>query len=155
AAPPQSGQNFQTLLNNYLQGNAQVPGSVTVTQAGGPGSATTANSDERSLDVSIIAANDPNTTLVLYAGGNGLTSYTEAAAQSALQTAIWDDVNSPPVISSSFGSYMGHPSGNSVFWWADEQLVADAALRNITLLTSNGDTGSGYGFGSGLPNVST
>ncbi len=71
----------------------------------------------------------------------------------ALQSAIWDTVNNPGVISNSFHDAQSM-SPDSPFYQAYWQLYIDAALRNQTcVLRALGDGGSGNQTGNGLANV--
>ena len=60
----------------------------------------------------------------------------------AYQSAFWDTTNNPQVISSSFSNTQ-QPSPSSPFHFAISELFVDAALRNISVFTANGDGGSG------------
>lgn len=107
--------------------------------------------DERALDVGVVSAVNPRTQLILYAGsgdqnGAGSDPFT------AYQSAIWDTVHSPEVLSSSFSSYQ-HIAPGSPFHFAQDQLFIDAALRGITVVNAAGDGGSGGEYPNGLTNV--
>jgi hypothetical protein len=146
-ALPKDSKSFQTLLDDYRNKiGVQGPVSVIGVQKGGTSEST---SGERSLDVSIATAVDPQSTLVLYAG-SGAKSSTLAAYHSA----VWDTANNPAVVSSSWVPGFT-PAPGSPFVWASQQLFVDAALRNMTMLTANGDGGSSYKVGDGVPNVAT
>jgi hypothetical protein len=108
---------------------------------------------ERSLDVGVVTAINPQSPLVLYAG-----SGTSAGAQSngftAYQSAFWDLANNPSVITSSFG-FTSQVAPGSPFYFAARELFIDAALRNITVFNDAGDGGSSNQYGNGLTNVAT
>ena len=153
------GNGFQAALDAY-RATAGVPtGASAIAMAGGgqtypvivPGQSSTAG--ERSLDVGIVATVAPLSPVVLYAGsgtnlGGRATNYT------AYQSAFWDLANNPQVISSSF-SFNSQVAPGSPFYKATAELWTDAALRNITVFSANGDGGSGATFGNGLTNAST
>ena len=99
--------------------------------------------------------------LVFYAG-SGSRANANSNAFTAYQSAIWDRTNNPEVVTSSFsfgatpqqGQFIGaQPSPSSPFFFAEQQLFLDAALRNMSLFSSAGDRGSGDGFGNGLTNI--
>lgn len=108
------------------------------------------NHGERSLDVGVVTSINPASTLGLYVGsgtGNGANSN----VFTALQAAFWDDINLPPVVSSSF-SILQQSGTQSPFYYAVQQLFIDAALRNITMVLANNDFGSNWNSGNGLAN---
>ncbi|MEW6256300.1 MAG: DUF4114 domain-containing protein [Pseudomonadota bacterium] len=98
--------------------------------------------EERSMDVGIIAAGAPNSRIGIYAGPTTFNSF---------QLAIWDMINNPEIVASSF-SELYKSAGGSPFHTAYEQLMIDAALRNITIYNALGDGGSGDEIATGLPN---
>lgn len=102
---------------------------------------------ERSLDVGVVTAVNPQSLIALYAGASKDTSpYT------AYQAAFWDTTNNPAVVSSSVSSYSNIAPG-SPFAFALNQLFIDAALRNISVFNAAGDGGSGGKYANGLTNV--
>lgn len=108
---------------------------------------------ERSLDVGVVTAINPQSPMVLYAG-SGYTVGAQATAFTAYQSAFWDLTHNPSVITSSFG-FTSQLSPNSPFYFAAKELFIDAALRNITVFNDAGDGGSGNQYGNGLTNVVT
>jgi hypothetical protein len=143
-AMPSRSASLQKLLGDY-RGKVGLSRDVSVigVQKGGTSGDT---SGERSLDVSIVTAIDPTSTLVLYAGSGA-----SASTMTAYDSAIWDTKNGPGVVSSSFGAGF-RPAAGSPFAWAVHQLFVDAALRNMTMVTANGDGGSGVEFANGIVN---
>ena len=109
------------------------------------------NHDERALDVGVVSTVNPQSQLVLYAG-SGHQNVAGADLFTAYQSAIWDTVNNPEVMSSSFSSYQ-HVSPGSPFYFAQSELFVDAALRGITLVNAAGDGGSGDEYPNGLTNL--
>ncbi|MCB1502241.1 MAG: S53 family peptidase [Bauldia sp.] len=109
------------------------------------------NHDERSLDVGIVATVNPQTQLILYAG-SGHDNSAGSDPFTAYQSAIWDLTYNPGVLSSSFSSYQ-HVSPGSPFYFAQQQLFIDAALREITVVNAAGDGGSGAEYPNGLTSV--
>ena len=110
----------------------------------------TMNHDERALDVGIVSTVNPQSQLVLYAGsghqnGAGQIPSPPINPRSGTRSTI------PSVVSSSFSSYQ-HVSPGSPFYFAQQQLFIDAALRGITVVNAAGDGGSGEEYPNGLTN---
>ncbi len=144
---------FDELLQAYREMagiTATLPPTLTV--AGGGQAYAEGSAAERSLDVGIITTVNPNSQLVIYAG-SGRANQAGSDSFTAYQSAIWDTVNNIAVLSSSDKSYPNVAAG-SPFHFALEELFVDAALRNITVVNSIGDGGSGNQYGNGLTNVS-
>ncbi len=108
---------------------------------------------ERSLDVGVVTAINPQSPMVLYAG-SGTSVGAQSNAFTAYQSAFWDLTNNPSVITSSFG-FTPQLTPDSPFYFAARELFVDAALRNITVFNDAGDGGSGNQYGNGLTNVVT
>lgn len=148
-----SGSDFQARLTAYLEGINRGGGTGTVLPPQGI-DGQSFSSGERSLDVGVVAAINPNSDIALY-NGSGTTVATGNARSSvftAAQSAIWDTVYNPAVISSSWTDFQSMSPG-SPFYMAYQELFADAALRNMTSLIAAGDGGSSGEFGNGLTNV--
>jgi hypothetical protein len=115
---------------------------------------------ERSLDVGVVTAINPQSPMVLYAGSGyspGAQSSNfgpQSSTFTAYQSSFWDLVNNPSVITSSFG-FTSQLTPGSPFYFAAQELFVDAALRNITVFNDAGDGGSGNQNGNGLTNVGT
>ncbi|HQS10711.1 MAG TPA: hypothetical protein PLK13_17955 [Xanthobacteraceae bacterium] len=103
--------------------------------------------DETALDISVVASAAPNSTQLLYSFV-GQTHFT------AYQQAIWDLVNNPGILTSSFPED-AEPTPNSLFYLAYSDLFTDAALRNMSVFLSSGDGGSQTEYGSGSPLLRT
>lgn len=149
-----TGAKFQERLEEYLSFIGQ-SGTGTVIVQGVNGQSST--SGERSLDVGVVAAVNPNSDIVLYNGsgdnsGKGGTKYAQATVFTAVQSAIWDTVNNPAVTSNSWGDDNSMTPG-SPFYEAYWQLFVDAALRNQTTFIALGDGGSGNETSNGVTNV--
>ncbi len=152
--------SFQAALDSY-RASIGISTSVNVISvaAGGqeyptPSSTTAFNpAGERSLDVGVVTAINPQSTLVVYAG-SGTAHGAHSNAFTAYQSAFWDTINNPAVITSSF-NYASLSAPGSPFLIASNGLYVDAALRNISVFNDAGDGGSGETFGNGLPNAST
>ncbi len=160
------GADFQSRLDAYLA-SSQIgqTGTGQVTVQGINGQTSTAG--ERSLDVGIVAAINPNSDIVLYNGSgqntpasagsgtgiNGLptTGYAQASVFTAVQSSIWDP-NYAAVTSNSWGDSQSMTPG-SPFYIAYWQLFIDAALRNQTTFIALGDGGSGNETSNGVTNV--
>ena len=147
-----TGATFQARLNGYLAKASVTGGTGSVYVQG----VTTQNqsSGERSLDVGVVAATDPNSNIGLYVGSGTPSPSTENAVFTAVQSAIWDTVHNPPVTSNSWGDAQSMTPG-SPFYQAYWGLYVDAALRNQTSLIALGDGGSGNQTGNGLTSVET
>jgi hypothetical protein len=153
---PQPGhpqQTLQQLLENYRSSVGLDPSvNVIGVQPGGPLPTDNESLGERSLDIGVATAVNPNSALILYAG-SGVNLDANSEPFTAYQAAFWDVVNNPSVVSSSFRFDALQPSPNSPFMFAVRELFIDAALRNISVFSSAGDGGSGYQVANGLENV--
>jgi hypothetical protein len=149
-----AGADFERLLNRYRrEAGIDTPATVVTVAPGGQ----SWNGDdglERSLDVGVVTGTNPQSTLVVYAG-SGSAAHAASDTMTSYQAAFWDTVNSPEVVSSSWGSASNQPGPGSPFLWAAQQLFVDAALRNISVMSANGDGGSGNQLGTGVTNVPT
>jgi len=143
--------SFQTLIDAYRAAVGINTSAVVTDVAAGGQSAP--SSGERSLDVGVVTSTNPQSPLVLYAG-SGVDGAANGEPFTAYQSAFWDTVNNPEVVTSSFKFLASQPAPGSPFLFAAQQLFVDAALRNITVLSSVGDGGSGYEVGNGLTNIS-
>ncbi|WP_147154148.1 hypothetical protein [Reyranella soli] len=145
------GTGFEASLEAYLASIGRTgTGSVFVQGADGQNAAE-GGAGERSLDVGVVAAVNPNSNIALY-NGSGFTAATgnaQGTTFTAIQSAIWDMTANPAVLSSSFGD-VNSMSPGSPFYSAYQQLFVDAALRNKTFFNALGDGGSGNLIGTGL-----
>lgn len=149
-----TGATFQPLLTQYLTSVGQ-NGTGTVSVQGLNGQTTSVG--ERSLDVGIVAAINPNSDIVLYNGSGsntapGGTGFADASIFTSAQSAIWDTTVNPGVTSNSWGDSESMAPG-SPFYEAYWQLFVDAALRNQTTFIALGDGGSGNETSNGVTNV--
>lgn len=146
---PTNPSTFQALLDNF-RASAGLPTGATYYNVGqtGPWGQVIGRAPERSLDVGVAGAANANAVLGLYSGSgvNGQSNFT------GYQGAIWDTVNNPAVLSSSWTDVMSTAPG-SAFYRAYRELFVDAALRNITIFADASDGGSGGETGNGLTNV--
>jgi len=149
ALPSGQTQTFQQLLTAYLAHIGE-SGTGTVYVQGADGQVYSGASGERSLDVGVVSAINPDGNIGLY-NGSGYAGYADASAFTALQSAIWDGSN-PAVISSSFADLQSMMPG-SPFYAAYAQLFVDAALNNQTVFKAMGDGGSGNETANGLTNL--
>ena len=101
---------------------------------------------EMTLDVSIVSGAAPTSDMIFYSKLKD-----DATTFAATQQAIWDEVNNPVVLTSSFSDEVRYAAG-SPFAWAYDQLMQDAALRNVTIAMSAGDGGSGQEYANGITN---
>ncbi len=102
---------------------------------------------ELMLDVSIVSGAAPGSDIAFYSKADG-----SATTFGAVQQAIWDTVNNPAVLSSSY-SDSNRVAPDTPFAWAFEQLMEDSVLRGLTLLMSAGDGGSSDEYPNGVPTV--
>ncbi|MEP9367030.1 DUF4114 domain-containing protein [Xanthobacter sp. VNH20] len=147
-----STQTFQDLLNAFRQGaGLDTDGHYYVVAPAGQLYDNSAG--ERSLDVGVVTSAAPQSTIGLYVG-SGLLNYSWATSYTAYQQAFWDLLHNPAVISSSFGDEV-FPAPGSPFMAASRELFVDAALRNISVFSANGDGGSGDQTANGITNQYT
>lgn len=150
ALPAHASQSFQQLLTAYLAAVGQ-SGNGTVAVQGQDGQSYDNGAGERSLDIGIVAAINPNSDITLYVG-SGDKGHANSGSFSAFQAAIWDQTNPTSVISSSFGDSQSM-SPQSPFFRANWELFVDAALHQKTIFNALGDGGAGNETGNGLTNV--
>ncbi|QTL03575.1 hypothetical protein J5J86_23085 [Aquabacter sp. L1I39] len=148
AMPTGSTLTLDDGLASYLSAIHVTGAPQTYTVANGgqefpPGS----TSDERSMDVGVVAAINPYSTIGIYAG-SGLSG---GSTFSTYQGIIWDLAHDPSVLSSSFGD-VALPAPDSPFFAAFQDLYVDAALRGLSVFIASGDGGSGGEQATGLPN---
>lgn len=154
-----TGSTFADALTAYRQSiGIATPANVITVAAGGQEYPTVTPpafnaAGERSLDVGVVTAVNPQSQLIVYAG-SGTANDAHANGFTAYQSAFWDTVNNPAVITSSF-NYASLSAPGSPFLTASNGLFVDAALRNISVFNDAGDGGSGETFGNGLPNASS
>ena len=155
ALPSGTTASFAALVDAYRAGaGITTPVSVVTVASGGqtyPTASGFTTASERSLDVGVVTTINPLSQLILYAG-SGTAAGAHGDAFTTYQSAIWDTVNNPQVLTSSF-SIPATTAPHSPFYKAVHQLFVDAALRNITVFSDDGDLGSGDAYGNGLTNV--
>jgi len=158
ALPSTQTESFQGLLTDYLTTIGR-SGTGSVFVQGEDGQQYNAEySSERSLDVGVVAAVNPNSDIGLYVG-SGVNGDAAASVFPAAQSAIWDTVTAAgnttaraAVTSSSYGDDNSLSPG-SPFYRAYTQLFMDAVFANQTTFLALGDGGSGYETANGLPNI--
>jgi hypothetical protein len=158
ALPASQTEPFQGLLTDYLAAIGR-SGTGTVHVQGEDGQQYNADyASERSLDVGVVAAVNPNSDIALYVG-SGVNGDAAASVFPAIQNAIWDTVAAAgnttakaAVTSNSYGDDNSLSPG-SPFYRAYTQLFMDAVFVNQTTFLALGDGGSGYETGNGLPNI--
>lgn len=145
------GTTFQARLDQLLAGIGR-DGDGTVFVQGIDGQSTT--SGERSMDVSMVAATNPNGDIVLLVGSGYATAGSQSTTFTALQSAVFPGEGMPhiPVWSSSFLETQGI-SPDSPFYRAYQELYVDTALANQTAVSAADDGGSGEQIGNGLTNL--
>ena len=144
---------FQEALTTYLTG-LQISGDGKVHTQGVDGQSWAENyssAGERSLDVGVVAAINPDSDIILY-NGSGANGYAQGSVYTATQSAIWDTHHDPDAISSSFND-TPWMDPRSPFYRAYWELYVDGALMNKTILNALGDEGSGYDIANGLTNM--
>jgi hypothetical protein len=146
-----SGSEFQSRLTTYLNAIGQ-NGDGHVYVQGQNGQQYDIGAGERSLDVGVVAAVNPNSDIVLF-NGSGFVGYnTFASTYTAIQSAIFEKLHPVAAWSDSFGDAQSMAPG-SPFYRAYWDLFVDAALANQTALSALGDGGSGNETGNGLTNL--
>jgi hypothetical protein len=146
-----SGSEFQSRLTTYLNAIGQNGDGLVYVQ-GQNGQQYDIGAGERSLDVGVVAAVNPNSDIVLF-NGSGLVGYnTFATTYTAIQSAIFEKLHPVAAWSDSFGDAQSMAPG-SPFYQAYWDLFVDAALANQTALSALGDGGSGNETGNGLTNL--
>ena len=150
--------SFQHLLEEY-RAAVGVSGTGVAYAQGEAGASGNGDTSERSLDVGIVTAINPNSDLALYVG-SGYNGWAYAGTFTAYQSAFWwtasgvPDDTLAPVISSSWYD-LNIQSPDSPFYWAYQQLYIDALIQNQTVLIAQGDGGSGNKTSNGVTNVQT
>ncbi|MEZ5873269.1 MAG: hypothetical protein R3D30_00030 [Hyphomicrobiales bacterium] len=150
-ALPNPAPTFDELLHTFRTGAGIDPALLPSTQTIAPGGDMYVAKGERSLDVGIVTTAAPLSPLILYAGSGNADSAGGNAFTAYLQ-AIWDMVNNPQVISSSFSTF-NFMNPDSPFYTAMAMMYEDAVLRNITMLNAAGDGGSSAEYANGLTNT--
>ncbi|OYX13114.1 MAG: hypothetical protein B7Z15_08360, partial [Rhizobiales bacterium 32-66-8] len=151
--------SFQDELDIYLAMIGRTGTGLVYTQGADGQAYNSDDGGERSLDIGVGAAVNPNSTIIAYTG-SGKRGFAESTTYTGYQSAIWESGAgvpggaTPSVISSSWGDNQ-NPSPDSPFHRAYSQLFVDAALRNQTVLTALGDGGSGNETSSGLTSISS
>jgi hypothetical protein len=151
AVPNDGGGTFDDRLTQYLTSIGQTGDGTVFVQGRDGQDYDEADPGKRSQDVGTFAAINPNSDIGLY-NGSGFNGNANASNFTALQSATWDTVNNPGVISNSSRDLQSM-SPDSPFYRAYWQLHVDSVLRNQTVLSALGDGGSGNGTGNGLTNV--
>ena len=156
----ETGTQFEARLTDYLTAvGTSGTGNVFVQGINGQ----SGNSGERSLDVGIVAAVNPNSNLALYngSGDNAVNGNAQASVFTAIQSSIFatasnlgdtQSVGAAPVTTDSWGDGQ-YLAPDSPFYYAYMQLYVDAALINQTTLIALGDGGSGFQTANGLTTV--
>ncbi|WP_421996441.1 DUF4114 domain-containing protein [Reyranella sp.] len=140
------GESLRLALNQYRAAIGLPPVTEAEFQTVPAGAQANQLNGEVTLDVSVIAGAAPNSTQILYGMQEAGTPYL------AYQRAIFDAVNDPGILSSSYGIY-GQPTAASPFQWAFQQLFVDAALANVSVHVAAGDLGAAGYPTNGVPNV--
>ncbi|MPZ36165.1 MAG: hypothetical protein GEV13_35320 [Rhodospirillales bacterium] len=146
-----SGSAFQSRLDKLMTQIGR-KGDGTVFVQGVDGQLYT--SGERSMDVSIVAATNPNSDIVLLVGSGLAANGSSSTTYTALQSAVFPGEGMPhiPVWSSSFLETQGISPG-SPFYRAYQELYVDTVLANQTAVSAADDGGSGEQIGNGLTNL--
>lgn len=143
--------SFQTRVTQYLE-SIDESGDGRVYVQGESGQAwTEAVGGERSLDVGVSVAVNPDSDLVLF-NGSGYNGNAQATVFTAIQSAVFETGHPVAAWSSSFNDVQSMAPG-SPFHEAYWQLYVDVALANQTAFNAVGDGGSGNQTGNGLTNL--
>ncbi|MEP9380671.1 DUF4114 domain-containing protein [Aquabacter sp. CN5-332] len=149
ALPPDAEQSFKVLLDKFREEAGLSTLGSHYTQ-GASRQEYTGSAGERALDVGVVTSAAPGSEIGLYVG-SGFGGASQSTTYTAYQAAFWDLLHNPGIISSSFIDEV-RPAPNSPFWIAAYELFVDAALRNISVFSANGDGGSGDLTGNGITN---
>ena len=156
----QTGTQFESRLTAYLTAvGTSGTGGVFVQGIDGQSGI----EGERSLDVGIVAAINPNSNLALYngSGDDVVNGNAQAGVFTAIQSSIFgtasnldntQSVGPAPVTTDSWGDAQ-YLAPDSPFYYAYMQLYVDAALINQTTMIALGDGGSGFQTANGLTTV--
>ena len=109
---------------------------------------------ERSLDVGVVTAINPQSPLIVYAG-SGTAQDAECQYVHGLSVGLLGHSRTIPKSSPRRSASRPQVAPGSPFSFAARELFIDAALRNISVFSDNGDGGSGDQYGNGLTNVQT
>ncbi len=150
AIPSGARYTFEEGFDSFRREAGAGPGDYYVVSRNGQ-SYDNANPLERSLDLGVVISAAPGSRIGLYTGSGFDGGVAQSNGFTAFQAAFWDEVNNPPVISSSYSIFQ-QSAPDSPFALAVRELFIDAALRNITMVEANNDWGSGWNFGNGLAN---
>ena len=137
--------NANQLIQAYRT-SAGVTGTGTISEGPDQPPGMAPVSEERSLDVGVVAAAAPNSNIVSEAGGNDIYSATEEA--------VWGGGAKLFDLSSSF-SMSARVNPASPFGAAVQGLYQDAALNNVSFFQDSFDGGSSDGIATGLPEADT
>lgn len=156
------GMTFQSLLDEYRNTLGTVgTGQVSAQGLNGQDYAETADMhsldalEERSADVGVVAAVNPNSDIQLFNGSGGTFQNAQASTFSAIQASIWNPAGSLPAVTPSSWMDLAAPVPNSPYWIAYQQLYIDAALKNQTTVIAAMDGGSSAQIPNGLTNVNS
>ncbi len=151
-----TGAQFQALLDAYLAGLPKPisgTGLVSVQGIAGQTSDGESSMGERSLDVGVVSAINPNSNIQLYNGSGYRYSHADASIFTAIQSSIWNPAGDLPAVTSNSFNDPQSMAPDSPYYWAYWQLFIDAALKNQTTVVALGDGGSAEGVANGLTNV--
>jgi hypothetical protein len=151
---PDPSATYQAALKTLYLDPLGITGDGKVHTQGVDGQSWAAKSgsaNERSLDIGVVAAVNPNSDIVLY-NGSGQNGDAHSSIFSATQSAIWDKDHDTEVISSSYND-SPWMDPRSPFYRAYWELYVDGALKNKTIFNALGDLGSGYDIANGLTNL--
>ena len=156
----ETGTQFESRLTAYLTAvGTSGTGAVFVQGINGQSGI----EGERSLDVGIVAAVNPNSNLALYngSGDKEVNGNAQAGVFTAIQSSIFgtasnlgntQSVGPAPVTTDSWGDAQ-YLAPDSPFYYAYMQLYVDAALINQTTMIALGDGGSGFQTANGQTTV--
>ena len=149
-----TGAQFQALLDAYLAGlGITGTGQVSVQGIAGQNIDGESSMGERSLDVGVGSAINPNSNIQLYNGSGYSLSDADASVFTAVQSAIWNPAGDLAAVTSNSFDDPQSMAPDSPYYWAYWQLFIDAALKNQTTVIALGDGGSAEGVANGLTNV--
>jgi len=143
------GGYHATDLKNYFSSlGVQEPKVIGVSVDKAKNAPTNPNSSDAEvlLDIEVVGAVAPASTIVVYFAPN-----TDQGFQDALTTAIHDSTNNPSVISISWGG--AESTWTSQAMTAFDSAAEDAAALGVTICAASGDDGSSDGVSDGANHV--
>jgi len=114
-----TGARFQAQLDAYLAGlGITGTGQVSVQGITGQTSDGETSMGERSLDIGVVSAVNPNSDIQLYNGSGYLFSHADASIFTAIQSSIWNPAGGLPAVTSNSFDDPQSMAPDSPYYWA-------------------------------------